>query len=379
MRGLSHESLEARLRTIASTASDHLSAQSDALEVLEQAVGFDVGVFSTVDPATLLWTSCVLYGLDVDPDREAFAFENEYRRDDLHKISELVRGPERALRLSAADHDAREKSPRYRMMTRMGVGDELRCALMEGGNCWGSLELYRSSGAGPFRDEEVRGIEALSETLAHLVRAGLLRVAASRPDAVEDPPGVVLFDGNGDVEAMSPAAQRWSRELRPDGRLPPSIQALAMRLRARTGESISMSLPRASGGWLRLHAARLPSGAEEKTSIVIEPVRPTVLAATVAKLYGFTPRECEVIGMLARGFRAKEIAARLDLSPYTVHDHSKSVFRKAGVESRQQLVAALFFDHCLPRRRNGAVPGPYGWFLDDEPGEGPRPPAARKA
>lgn len=366
MRELSHESVEIRLRSIASTASDHLSAQADALEVLRQAVPFDVGVFSTVDPATLLWTSCVLSGLDADPEREAFAFENEYHQDDLHKISELVRGPQRALRLSAVDHEALEGSPRYRMMHRLGVGDELRCALVEGGNCWGSLELYRASGAEPFGDEEVGRIASLSEALAQLVRMGLLRLAASRPDAVEDPPGVILLDTHGAVEAMSPAAERWLRELRPEGGLPPGVTALRMSLRSQSGDPISMSLPRASGGWLRLHATPLLANGEEKASIVIEPVKPAVLAPTVAQLYGFTPRECEVIRLLARGLSAKEIGQELGISPYTVNDHSKAIFQKAGVQSRQQLVAALFFDHYLPRRQRNSVPGPYGWFLEDE-------------
>lgn len=367
MRALSLESIEAKLHLIASRSKDHLAVQGEALALLRQAIPFEVGVFSSVDPATLLWTSCVICGVDPDPSREAFVFENEYRQDDLHKISDLVRGPERAMRLSAVEPEVLEQSARYQLIRAQGAGDELRCALLEGGNCWGSLELYRATGAGPFSDDEVKASAALSAPLARLVRLGLLKLAASRPGALEDPPGVAVLNGYGDLEAVSPAAERLLGELgaAAEGCLPPGVLALSMRLDDGREGSVSMIMPRASGGWLRVHAGRLLSSDGEKKSIVLEPVKPAVLSTTVARLYGFTSREREVIKLVAQGLSGKEIGTRLGISPYTVNDHTKAVYQKAGVQSRQQLVAALFFDHYLPRRESNASPGPYGWFLED--------------
>jgi hypothetical protein len=37
------------------------------------------------------------------------------------------------------------------------------------------------------------------------------------------------------------------------------------------------------------------------------------------------------------------------LSPYTVHDHSKNLFEKTQVGSRQELVARIFLDDYLPQ------------------------------
>jgi HD-GYP domain-containing protein (c-di-GMP phosphodiesterase class II) len=47
-----------------------------------------------------------------------------------------------------------------------------------------------------------------------------------------------------------------------------------------------------------------------------------------------TPRESQVIGLLARGMQTKQIASRLDISPKTADRHIQNAYRKIGVSTR---------------------------------------------
>jgi len=52
-----------------------------------------------------------------------------------------------------------------------------------------------------------------------------------------------------------------------------------------------------------------------------------------------SPRENEIVELLRQGLRGSEIANALNLSPNTIRNHFKSIFRKAGVHSQVGLLA----------------------------------------
>jgi PAS domain S-box-containing protein len=55
-----------------------------------------------------------------------------------------------------------------------------------------------------------------------------------------------------------------------------------------------------------------------------------------------TPREIEIVGHVAMGQRAHEIAAELGIAENTVKTHLRNAMRKAGARSQAQLVALVF-------------------------------------
>ncbi len=87
----------------------------------------------------------------------------------------------------------------------------------------------------------------------------------------------------------------------------------------RVAEGDAVFSPRLAGFVLDAFAASSP--AEEKTS----------------ELDLLTPRESEVMRLLARGYAYKEIAARLTISIKTVETHASNVLRKLQLSSRNEL------------------------------------------
>jgi DNA-binding NarL/FixJ family response regulator len=61
--------------------------------------------------------------------------------------------------------------------------------------------------------------------------------------------------------------------------------------------------------------------------------------ATSAHPAGLTPREADVLGLLAAGLRNQEIAARLIVSPRTVDHHVSAILRKLNADNRGEAIA----------------------------------------
>lgn len=66
--------------------------------------------------------------------------------------------------------------------------------------------------------------------------------------------------------------------------------------------------------------------------------RPTPGLHSGAWRDALSPRECEVMDLVAEGLDNNEIAARLDVSVKTVKNHITSIFAKLGVRTRAQAV-----------------------------------------
>ena len=69
----------------------------------------------------------------------------------------------------------------------------------------------------------------------------------------------------------------------------------------------------------------LPTGRDESTS--------------VASRYGLTPRERDVLRMIAEGRSNQQIADALSISRRTVTTHATNILNKLGLDSRAELIA----------------------------------------
>lgn len=75
--------------------------------------------------------------------------------------------------------------------------------------------------------------------------------------------------------------------------------------------------------------------------VYVDPVLAGLLASREAahRLPLISPREREVLGLLAEGLRNEDIAARLGLSPDTVRAHIRNAMRKLDADTRTHAVA----------------------------------------
>ena len=102
----------------------------------------------------------------------------------------------------------------------------------------------------------------------------------------------------------------------------------------------------ASDAMFRLDITQLhPSGNEEAEEAWLVRLHPTddpySLLNRKLQLANLTPREVEVAILVGDGLKDADIAQRLFISPQTVKNHLKSIYKKLEVHSRTQLTASL--------------------------------------
>ena len=61
-----------------------------------------------------------------------------------------------------------------------------------------------------------------------------------------------------------------------------------------------------------------------------------------------TPREREVVYLLAQGHSRQQTAAICTISVHTVSDYAKSAYRKLGVHNRAQVAALIYHGDAAP-------------------------------
>ena len=74
------------------------------------------------------------------------------------------------------------------------------------------------------------------------------------------------------------------------------------------------------------------------------------LSPASREAFHLTPRELEILGLLADGLQQDQIAERLVIAPKTVATHIERILGKLGVQSRAQAVAMAFREELVQTR-----------------------------
>jgi DNA-binding CsgD family transcriptional regulator len=339
------------IRALAAESMSPLELLSATAERVEEAVPTDASCWSTFDPATAMVTSAVGRNLDERGRAAARFFELEYAVDTPGQYRSLVGTGRRTVLLGAADTpsaaDPDGQAAVSEHLDDMGVAQELRVLFEHQDAGWGGVGLMRAESSGPFTDDEIDFATRIAPIVTAAIRAALVRSALPelRVD-VDAGPAVLVVEGDAIVEA-TPSAVAWLTELRQSdtghGEIPVVVRAVSAH--AASGHSVAQRA-RVAASWVTLRGAPLGPG---RAVVTVERSGPPEVASIVSHALGFTDRELDVVARVLQGRSTKEIAQELHLSAYTVQDHLKSVFAKAGVNSRRELVAEVFFGVYAPR------------------------------
>jgi DNA-binding CsgD family transcriptional regulator len=355
---------------LADSRLDWVSFAQATSEVLAGIVPFDRNCWHTVDPGTVLFTGNLNQGIACSG---SWLATYEYLVDDVNKWWFLARSGRIAGATGLATHGDPSRSPRHRSHENYGIGDELRVSFVIGGTYWAAAGLLRDSDRRWFTEDEVGCLALLSEPIAHGFRRALLVTAPGAIDGPAHGPGVIVLDGQGHPESVSPGAEHWIGQMVEIP--PPAIPAESKIIQAVAARARSLDLGQdpldvgarsrvrtRSGSWLLLYGTRLAGGADAaRTAVIIQPATPAAVAPLVTLAYGLSERESQVTRLCMAGLSTRQMANALALSPHTVQDHLKSIFAKTGVRSRSELVGQILLEHYVPRWED--IPDiPAGWI-----------------
>jgi DNA-binding NarL/FixJ family response regulator len=355
------------IEVVARAGLDLETFSAEALSSINRAVPHLGACMATIDPSTLLLTGTLkfgdLHGRD-EHDHEWGLFE--FGEPETTAFTELAH---RAVPAVATRAQAPE-SPRLNEFMRpfYGFGDEMRVILRDRGQVWGGLAMFRGEDEDAFDETDVQLLAELSESLSIGVRTGLLtRLATTAPVAAVGP-AVIIVGGDDQILQLSAGAEHRLTELMTSESTAAGGTIAALVAAARRFAAGQVARPprcrvrTRSGMWLVLHATPLSprDGRTGDVVVTIDEARPPEIVPLVVAAFDLTQRERDVTEKVLQGLDTKEIASTMHLSAYTVQDHLKSVFSKADVRSRRELIARIYFDQYVPRM--GTDVGPSGWF-----------------
>lgn len=366
------------VEVIARAGLDTATFVAEVEDTLQRAVPHVATCVAMVDPATRLLTGTFKFGdLYQDDERDHEWALGEYGGSDPTTFMALADRADPACGIWVETDGDIAKSPRLRDFLRptYGYSDELRMVARQGTRSWGGVALFRGPDDDPFTDAEVDFVGSLSEHFAAGLRSGLLaRLGRSHADtgAIAGPAVIIVGADDRPVQ-VSMGAEALLAELSSERNMANSsgiIGGLVASARRYAAGEVDV-LPRArsrmpSGRWLVLHASPLSNaaGATGDVVVTIEEARPPEIVPLVVAAFELTARERDVTQLVLQGVDTKEIAATLHMSRYTVQDHLKSVFDKADVRSRRELISRVYFDQYVPRM--GGELAPSGWFVDEQ-------------
>ncbi|MFI6094496.1 helix-turn-helix transcriptional regulator [Lentzea sp. NPDC051213] len=302
-----------------------------AIALVDRVVPCELTCWASMDPDSGAISSMTSGTNRIPQQYEPVLATCEYTPGEPHTFASLARRGDTVARLEDA------RSTRLNEVWRpLGLSHELRALFRADDTCWGGAGIVRTS---DFSDREIEFMASVAPAIGSATRVAA-RTTAQIGTQRSSAPAIVVVSEDGTIRASTASALQWREELEEiaAGRFAVMLRAAATG--SRTG-IFKARVRDAHGGWILLEASELVSDDGFEAAVTISRASGAELMGLLLKAYGVTAREQDICHEVLAGQSTAQIAARLNISPYTVQDHLKSVFTKFGVRSRAELVAKL--------------------------------------
>ena len=101
-----------------------------------------------------------------------------------------------------------------------------------------------------------------------------------------------------------------------------------------------------NGRMMACEVSTVPASASDGPNAVLVTLQPTESESDArmqmfSSSHGLSPREREVLQLLGRGLTTAAMADELGISPHTIRDHLKNLYRKTGTKGRNELLGLI--------------------------------------
>ena len=311
--------------------------------LIGRAVPFDGYNFPMMDPVSLVFSSPLadvpgLQWADLPELIRCRYLTTVGRWDQL-----LERGVPVTSLLSATDGRPEESLLWDRVQRGLGVSDTACVVFADRFGCWAVLDLWRTAG-GTFTPQELAALRTVVPPVAAGLRAAIARTFVD-PDEQLHPlgPAVLVLDPDLHVRTQTEAAAETLLRLNPPDEPIAPIPAAAYNIAAALVAAehripvgpIWSRVHLGGSRWVTVKASRLGPD----IAVSIDASTPAERLDLYARTSALTPREAEVLMLLADGLGTKEVANHLVISAHTANDHIRTVLAKTGARTRQRLLA----------------------------------------
>ncbi len=170
---------------------------------------------------------------------------------------------------------------------------------------------------------------------------------------------VLLFDDNGDILFANPTAdyllsRQTEDELlgscknRPRQPLFTLLSSLVERVASQDGAASPWigAIELEKGRMMACEVTAVPAPASDGPNAVLVTLQPTESESDTriqafSSSHSLSRREQEVLRLLGRGLTTTAMADKLGISPHTIRDHLKNLYRKTGTKGRNELLGLI--------------------------------------